>query len=172
MTDLSFANGLALSADEKSLFVVETGEYRVWKIDPAASAINAKASVAGSPQARILLANLPGYPDNLMRGMDGRIWLGFTKPRGAAVDRLADKPFLRKVVMRLPKSLWPVPPAYGHVFAFDEDGRVVADLQDPAGKYPETTGVTETADRLYIQSLHAPTLAWMPKSEAGLSGTK
>jgi hypothetical protein len=54
------------------------------------------------------------------------------------------------------------------VFAFDEDGRVVADLQDPAGTYPETTGVTETVDRLYIQSLHAPSLAWLPKAEAGL----
>jgi len=44
---------------------------------------------------------------------------------------------------------------YGHVFAFTEDGKVVADLQDPSGAYPETTAVTETADRLYIQSLHA-----------------
>ena len=29
------------------------------------------------------------------------------------------------------------------------------DLQDPSGAYPETTGATETADRLYIHSLHA-----------------
>jgi sugar lactone lactonase YvrE len=111
MRDLCFANGLALSADEKSLFVAETGEYRVWKIDPSASDVSAKASVAGTPQARVILANLPGYPDNLMRGMDGRIWLGFTKPRGAAVDRMAGTPFLRKVTYRLPKALWPVPPA-------------------------------------------------------------
>ncbi|MCX7891504.1 MAG: SMP-30/gluconolactonase/LRE family protein [Burkholderiales bacterium] len=172
MRDLAFANGLALSADETSLFVAETGEYRVWKIDLAAADLSAKAAVAGTPQARVLLANLPGYPDNLMRGMDGRIWLGLTKPRGAAVDRMAGTPFLRKVTYRLPKSLWPVPPAYGHVFAFDEDGRVVADLQDPAGAYPETTGVTETADRLYIQSLHAPSLGWMAKSGAGLGAAK
>lgn len=172
MRDLSFANGLALSVDEKSLFVAETGEYRVWKVDPSAADLSAKASVAGTPQARVILANLPGYPDNLMRGMDGRIWLGFTKPRGAAVDKMAGTPFLRKVTYRLPKSLWPVPPAYGHVFAFDEDGRVVADMQDPAGAYPETTGVTETADRLYIQSLHAPSLGWMAKSDAGLGAAK
>ena len=125
-----------------------------------------------APQARVILANLPGYPDTLMRGMDGRIWLGFTKPRGAAMDKMAGTPFLRKVTYRLPKALWPVPPAYGQVFAFDEDGRVVADLQDPAGAYPETTGVTETADRLYIQSLHAPSLGWMAKLDAGLSAAK
>jgi hypothetical protein len=40
---------------------------------------------------------------------------------------------------------------------------VLVDLQDPSGAYPETTAVTETADRLYIQSLHAKTLGWMPK---------
>jgi hypothetical protein len=58
--------------------------------------------------------------------------------------------------------LWPVPPAYGHVFAYDEDGNIVADLQDPSGRYPETTGVTEPPERLYIQSLHAPALGWLP----------
>ena len=56
-----------------------------------------------------------------------------------------------------------MPKAYGHVMAFTEDGRVVADLQDPTGAYPETTAVTETADRLYIQSLHARGLGWLPK---------
>jgi len=70
--------------------------------------------------------------------------------------------------VRLPKALWPVPPAYGHVIAFDEAGTIVADLQDPSGKYPETTGVTEIADRLYVQSLHASALGWMPKAQAGL----
>ncbi|MDX1375102.1 MAG: SMP-30/gluconolactonase/LRE family protein [Burkholderiales bacterium] len=166
MRDLCFANGVALAADERSLFVVETGEYRVWKVDPAASGLSAKA--AGAPQAKLLLVNLPGYPDNLTRGRDGRIWLGLVKPRGAVVDALAEYPFLRKVVMRLPMSLWPVPPAYGHVLAFDEQGAIVADLQDPSGAVPETTGVLETADRLYIQSLHAARIAWLPKAAAGL----
>ncbi len=49
------------------------------------------------------------------------------------------------------------------MIAFTEDGQVVADMQDPSGAYGQITGVTETADRLYIQNLHATTLAWMPK---------
>lgn len=157
--DLCFANGLALSADESSFFVAETGAYRVWKADVAAEDLSARAP---GPGARVLLSNLPGYPDNLTRGRDGRIWLGLAKPRSAAVDRMAAWPFLRQATLRLPRALWPVPPAYGHVLAFDEDGRVVADLQDPSGRYPETTGVYETADRLYVQSLHARSLAWLP----------
>jgi hypothetical protein len=52
------------------------------------------------------------------------------------------------------------------VFAFTEDGRVVADWQDPSGAYPETTAITETPDRLYVQSLHARTLGWLPRPES------
>jgi sugar lactone lactonase YvrE len=167
MSDLCFANGVALSADEQSLCGAETGEYRVWKVAVGADAVSAKAAVGGAdPRARVLLRNLPGYPDNVTRGADGRLWLGFTKPRGKTVDDMAGKPFLREVTLRLPRALWPVPPAYGHVIAFDESGKVLQDLQDPSGAYPETTGVTETADRLYIQSLHAKTLAWLPKADA------
>lgn len=157
---LSFANGIALSRDEQTLFVNETGKYRVWKIAVTAHDLDV---ARGGDEARVLLENLPGYPDNLMRGENGKIWLGFAKPRNAVVDKLAAKPFLRKITLRLPRFLWPVPKAYGHVIAFTEDGRVVADLQDPGGAYPETTGVTETADRLYIQSLHARGLGWLPK---------
>lgn len=156
---ISFANGLALSRDGRRLLVVETGRYRVWSIDTAAQSLDVREP---SAQASVLLDNLPGYPDNLMPGLDGRIWLGFTKPRSASVDAMAPYPFLRKLTLRLPRALWPVPPAYGHVMAFTEDGRVVADLQDPAGGYAGTTAVTETRDRLYIQSLQADTLGWLP----------
>jgi sugar lactone lactonase YvrE len=156
----SFANGVALSGDEKTLFVNETGRYRVWKIPVDAQNLDIRN--AGG-RAAPLLDNLPGYPDNLMRGLEGRIWLGLVKPRSPAVDRLAAKPFLRKATLRLPRPLWPVPKAYGHVIAFTEGGKVVADLQDPGGAYPETTAVTETPDRLYIQSLHARGLGWLPK---------
>ena len=156
---ISFANGLALANDGLSLLVVETGRYRVWRIDTAAQDLDVRIP---SPQASVLLDNLPGFPDNLMRGLQGRLWLGFTKPRSATVDAMAPHPFLRKLTLRLPRALWPVPPAYGHVIAFTQDGRIVADLQDPAGGYPGTTAVTETPERLYIQSLQADTLGWLP----------
>ena len=156
---LSFANGIALSSDGHTLFVNETGRYRVWKIDGRAKDVDARS---GSPLAKILLDNLPGYPDNLMRGRDGRIWVGLFKPRNPAADSLANKPFMRKVLLRLPRSMLPLGESYGHVFAIDEEGHVVDDLQDPRGAYPETTGATETADRLYIHSLHAHGIGWLP----------
>lgn len=158
---LAFANGIALAADERRLLVAETGRYRVWKI--RADAADLDLAEATPDQASILLDNLPGYPDNLMRGEAGRIWLGFAKPRSRLVDALAPWPRLRAVTMRLPRALWPVPKPYGHVIAFTEDGRVVADLQDPSGAYPETTGLTETAERRYVQSLHARGLGWLAR---------
>ena len=157
---LSFANGVALSQDGQSLFVNETGKYRVWKISVKANRLDISQA---SPLASVLLDNLPGYPDNLMRGLDGKIWMGLAKPRNPVIDKMGPQPFLRKVTLRLPRALWPIPKAYGHVMAFTEDGKIVADLQDPSGSYPETTAVTETADRLYIQSLHAKGLGWLPK---------
>jgi len=156
----SFANGLALSADGRTLFVAETGRYRIWKLDAAARGIDVQRT---TPQARVLLDNLPGYPDNLMRGRDGRIWVGLFKPRNAAADSLAERPFLRKVLLRLPRAWLPLGKPYGHVFAIDEDGRVAEDLQDPTGAYPGTTGATETAQRLYIHSLHAPAIGWLAR---------
>lgn len=163
---LAFANGIALSADERSLFVNETGKYRIWRIPASARDLDLSKGEAGG--AKILFDNLPGYPDNLMRGRptaDGKlvIWCGFAKPRNSQIDDLADKPFMRSIVLRLPRALWPIPKVYGHVFAFTEDGTIVDDLQDPTGAYPETTGVTETSDRLYIQSLHAHSIGWLKK---------
>jgi hypothetical protein len=162
---LSFANGVALSSDEQSLLVTETGKYRVWRIPVAAQKLDLLQGEAGG--AKILLNNLPGYPDNLMKGAStptgqAKYWLGFAKPRSAVVDGMATKPLLRSMTLRLPRALWPIPPRYGHVIAFTEDGKIVQDLQDPSGAYPETTAVTETKDKLYIQSLHAKTIGWLP----------
>jgi sugar lactone lactonase YvrE len=165
----SFANGIALSADERTLFVSETGRYRIWKVDAGARDLDVRA---GSSQASALIDNLPGYPDNLMRGRDGRIWVGLFRPRNPAADGLSQKPAMRKVLLRLPSRLLPVGEPYGHVFAFTEDGRVVEDLQDPAAGYPQTTGATETADRLYIHSLKARVLGWLPRSGAERSASE
>ncbi len=165
-TGLSFANGVALSQDEKSIFVAETGKYRVWKIPVDAHNLDLSNGPAGG--ASIVLDNMPGYPDNLMRGLptaDGKpkLWVGLTKPRNDLIDKLADKPFVRGMIMRLPRAFWPIPPAYGHVIAFTEDGKVVEDLQDPSGAYPETTSAVERPDALYIQSLHAHSIGWMKR---------
>ena len=145
---LAFANGVALRQDEQTLFVAETGKYRVWRVDLAGRALDIAQA---SPLGRRVLDNLPGYPDNLSRGEHGRIWPGLSGRRSPAVDAMAGHPGLRALTLRLPRALWPVPKPYGHM---------LADPQDPASSCPQTTDVTETADRLYIQNLHRPVLGW------------
>jgi hypothetical protein len=126
------------------------------------------AALEPSDTAKVLLDNLPGFPDNLMRGQDGRLWAGLAKPRSAFSDDNAARPWLRALALRLPRALWPVPPAYGHVFAFDESGKILADLQDPSGAYPETSGATEAGGLIYVHSLHAKTLGVLERRAAGL----
>lgn len=172
LTGLCFPNGIAFSADGKQLFLSETATYRVLAIDLAKlSLVRTFDGHVGVPTiqqamqqgaARVLIDNLPGYPDNLMRGEGGRIWVGLTKPRSPVIDAAAQHPILRSITLRLPRALWPVPKAHGHVIAFDEAGRIVADLQDPSGAYPETTAVTEADGKWFVQSLHAHDIGWMP----------
>ena len=169
-TGLCFPNGVVLTVDEQSLIVAETGTYRVLKIDRGSNAIDAGKAVRDrSAGVTVLLDNLPGFPDNVTRGADGRFWTGFTKPRSDAIDGMSGKPWLRSLTLRLPKSLWPVPAAYGHVIAFDEQGDVLLDLQDPSGKLPETSGATERDGMLYVQSLHADAFGVLPLKDAGVT---
>ena len=169
---LCFPNGIAFTADGKQMLLSETGTYRILKLDLAKlSLVRTASGHTGVPTlaqamqqgaATVLLDNLPGYPDNLMRGEGGRIWVGLTKPRSPVIDAAARHPMLRSITLRLPRALWPVPKAYGHLIAFDGNGKVLADLQDPQGAYPETTAATEADGKLFVQSLNARTLGWMP----------
>ena len=170
MDGLCFPNGIAFSADGKAMFLSETGTYRVLKVDlsrldagagAGTAAVSAEAALAQGA-AKVILDNLPGYPDNLSRGADGRLWTGLTKPRSPVIDFAGPYPFIRSLTLCLPRALWPVPKPYGHLIAFDESGKVLDDLQDPTGSYPETTAAVEMDGKLFVQSLHAHSVGWMP----------
>ena len=94
--------------------------------------------------------------------------MALAAPRNKLLDSLSDKPFLRRVIQRLPAFLRPKAVAYGHIIAVDGNGKVLYDLQDPAGTYPVNTSVTETTDYLYIGSLVSPVLGRLDKNTIGL----
>ncbi|MEP0942387.1 MAG: SMP-30/gluconolactonase/LRE family protein [Rhizobiaceae bacterium] len=149
---LSFANGMALTADGSHYLVVETGTYSVLRVPVG---VNAEATP--------ILQNLPGFPDNINRNADGTFWIGLVSPRSPAVEFLSDRPFLRKIVQRLPTFMRPKPLRYGFVLRIDEDGNVLETLQDPSGDYALTTGLIEGADRKrYITSLTEPDIGVLP----------
>lgn len=161
MTDISFANGMALSEDEQYLLLNETGKYRVWKLNVAAENIS---TLKSNELAEILMENLPGLPDNITKGQDGRYWIGLVHPRNSFLDYSANKPWLRSLALRLPHFLLPKGDGYAHVIAINEVGEVLEDLQNPDSHYTEITGVTETDDKLFFHHLnHTNTIGWMSK---------
>ena len=116
-----------------------------------------------SPILEPFIEGLPGFPDNISSGFDGLYWVALASPRNPLLDKLSDKPFLRKVIQRMPAFIRPKAVAYGHIILIDEHGEVVKDLQDSSGSYPINTSVTETEDYLYIGNLVSPFIGRLPK---------
>jgi sugar lactone lactonase YvrE len=142
---LQFANGVALAADESFVAVAETGAYRVsrlWLTGPRAG------------EQDVLIDNLPGFPDNLSTGADGRIWIAIPSPRNALLDWAhSQPPVVRQLMWALPEGLQPAPKRTTWVLAVDPTGKVVRDLQAPGDQYHMVTGVREHDGRLYLGSL-------------------
>ncbi|WP_299702780.1 SMP-30/gluconolactonase/LRE family protein [uncultured Tateyamaria sp.] len=144
---LTFANGLALNESEDEVFVVETGDYRIWRFP------------LDGRSGEVILDNLPGFPDNINPASDGTFWVGLVSPRNAIMDSLSEAPFWRRMIMRLPDALRPAPTRYGFVLRVTENGEVIETLQDPSGAYALTTGAVTLPDgRVVVTSLTEPRL--------------
>lgn len=145
----AFSNGVAIAPDGKSVWMVETGRYRVLEIAPDGT-------------EKVIIDNLPGFPDNINRGPDGTYFVGLVSKRAPALDQLSDKPFMRKLIWRLPEFMKPQAQDYGFILQIDKDGKVMRTWQDPSGAYPATTGAIVMGDRLYVSSLTSKTLGYRP----------
>ena len=146
---LQFANGVALDADEDSLFVAETGRYRVyrhWLTGDRAG------------QTDLFLDNLAGFPDNLTFS-NGILWVAMASPRQGIVDFMAPRNWMRSLSHRMPDALKPKPVRHGMILGYDVDGLLVHNLQDTTGRVAITTSARVHNDRLYIGSLSEPHIA-------------
>lgn len=142
---LHFANGVALSPDQSFVLVVETGKYRVHRVWLDGEKKNL---------TEIFIDNLPGFPDNISSNGNDKFWLALVTPRSPLLDKLLPRPFLRKVVLRLPEFLQPAPQRYGFVLGLSRDGQVVANLQDPSGQsFALISNVLEHQGKLYLGSI-------------------
>lgn len=152
---LRFSNGVALAADESYVAVAECRGrtvVRLWLTGPRAG------------ERDHLVTDLPGYPDNISRGSDGLIWVAVASPVDAVVERLGRAPLvLRRMVTKVPEALQPKPKHTIRVQAYDDDGRLVHDLdlaQPERGPgYHMVTGVREHDGRVWMGSLHEPSVA-------------
>ena len=81
-------------------------------------------------------------------------------PRNAAADALAPKPFIRKIVYRLPLFIQPAPVRHGFILGIDSNGNVIYNLQDPSpNSFSPITSVEEGNGVLYLGSLNYPGFA-------------
>ena len=141
---LHFANGITLTPDESALLYAETAAHRI-------SRLPLSGPDAGTPT--VLADNLPGSPDNMSRFTDGRTWVAMAGPRAPSLDKLGVQPnWVAKVLWALPARFLAGPPASPWVMAFDEDGTVLADLQEPRDDFSRTTGVAAVDGELFCAS--------------------
>lgn len=138
---LQFANGVVADPEGAFVLVAESGAYRITRYWLAGER-------AGS--AEVIADNLPGFPDNISRTADGRIWVPLPSLRVPLLDRLGPRPFLRTVVARLPESIKPGPARYGLVLELAPDGRVLRSLHDPSGGVAFRTSAMERDGSLYL----------------------
>lgn len=149
---LAFANGVALSRDEQFVAVAETG----------ARAVRRYWLDGREGPREFLVDDLPGYPDNIARGSDGRIWITIASPRDPVVEAMQRAPLgLRKAVTRIPERLQPKPQRTVHVQAYDDHGTLVHDVDVDTPDFHMATGVREHHGRVWLGSLHEPAVAFV-----------
>jgi sugar lactone lactonase YvrE len=142
---LHFANGVALGPDESFVVVAETGKYRLWRVW-------LKGPRRG--EREVFVANLPGFPDNVTFNGRDTFWVALVSPRNKLLDTLLPRPFLRKVIARLPSFMQPAPSRYGFVLGLDAEGHVTHNLQDPSGShFALVSSAVEHGGALYLGSL-------------------
>lgn len=141
---LHFANGVTLTADESAVVFAESTARRL-----------SKYWLTGPHQGSItpLVTELPGHPDNISTGRDGRIWVAMVSDRNALSDWLSPRaPVIRRLLWRLlPYRLLPDVKSGAWVVGFDaDDGWVLAQFRSTDPGFGLATGVVESGGRLWM----------------------
>ena len=142
----SYANGVALSADESWLAVVETNFARVhrhWLRGPR------------SGETEVLLAGLPGFPDGISRSPDGGFWVGLVAPLSPLLGVLSPYPWARQLCSHVIRRVLPlVAKRWGAIVKLNAEGEPSHALYDLDGsRVSSISAVTEHEGRLFLGNL-------------------
>lgn len=150
---LHFANGVTLTADESAVVFAESTGRRL-----------SKYWLAGPRRGSItpLVDELPGHPDNISTGRDGRIWVAMVSDRNPLNEWLSPRaPVLRRLLWRLPYRWLPDPKPVVWVIGFDpDDGSVLTQFRTTHPRFGLVTGVVEVDGRLWLGRIGGPGLAY------------
>jgi ribose transport system permease protein len=141
---LVFANGVVMASDGQSFLFAESWTCsisRYWFDGPKKG------------KREPVLANLPGYPDNINRSSDGNYWAALLGMRTPALDLALSMPgFRRRMARRVAPDLWLYPNINtGCVIRFNERGEILESLWDLGGEnHPMITSMREHRGYLYL----------------------
>ena len=145
---IKFPNGICIAHDGKSIFYASTWGCtieRYWLDGPKKGTVET------------VIADLPGYPDNINRASDGNYWVALVGMRTPAFDLALRKPgFRRRMVQRVAQDEWLFPQMnVGNVIKFSESGQVVDCLWDKSGiNHPMLTSCNEHKGYLYLGGIY------------------
>ncbi|WP_373079744.1 SMP-30/gluconolactonase/LRE family protein [Zhongshania sp.] len=155
LSNLYFANGVALGPDDQFVLVNETGASRVTRLW-------LKGEKAGVSD--VFIDGLPGMPDNIsFNGVD-TFWLAMPALRSKEIDALARYPFIRKLLGGLPANLLVPANHIGFVAGLSVSGGVKFNLQSASGVYHTVTSVNEYDGYIWLGSLAMSSVAVLPLS--------
>ena len=161
---MHLSNGVVMGPNDEYLLVNQTLGFcitRLWLKGPKAG------------QSEPFVANLPGGPDNITFNGRDTYWVALAFPRFPRLESLAPRPFLKKLMMRLPKFLAPVPeffdglnvPGYGLFVGVDLEGNITHFVDAHDGAFGMVTSVLEHEGQLYIGGIAADYVGRMPVPE-------
>ncbi|KAI3444341.1 hypothetical protein Pfo_001006 [Paulownia fortunei] len=152
LDNLNFPNGVALSKSGNFLLFVETTTCRLFKFW-------LKTAKAGNLE---VIAQFPGFPDNIKRNRNGEFWVGINSRRRKLLEWLISNPWIGNAVVRvfpvditkLHSRLARLIGSAGMGIRLNGDGNVVEVLDSSKGKrWKFVSEVEEENGNLWIGSV-------------------
>ncbi|XAR71175.1 Strictosidine synthase [Bertholletia excelsa] len=143
---LAFANGVQLSQDQSFLLFTETTNCRLlkyWLEGPKSGEVE-------------VIADLPGFPDNVRLNEKGEFWVAIDCCRTRAQEVLIHNPWIRNIYFRLPVRISYLAKLmgmkmYSVISLFNDQGRVLDVLEDRNGEIMQLVSeVREEKGKLWI----------------------
>ena len=94
------AAGLALSEDDRTLYVSDLGNRCIWSVDADARELTAGGKNCGS-----FVSGLPGYPGALALDEDGTLYISYRWTRSGWLEKHADSTLLRGIALRAGENI-------------------------------------------------------------------
>ncbi|KAK9141217.1 hypothetical protein Scep_010898 [Stephania cephalantha] len=158
LDELAFPNGVQISKDHSFLLFTETTNCRLmkyWLEGPRTGQVD-------------IVANLPGYPDNVRLNERGEFWVAIDCCRTPMQEVLAHYPWIKSFYFRLPLKMsflarMTAMEMYTVISLFNDKGEILEVLEDQKGEVMKLVSeVKEVNGKLWIGTVAHNHIATLP----------